>query len=114
MFFKSIPLVILTFAQLVPGAVTVEVVTLAVLACVPLVGVVVPLLALARAADAVSVVAADVGAVVPPTGLVHVLRGHVVAAALALSAHASFVAPVRWRGGQTRLKTINPTTTLQT
>lgn len=82
--------VILTSTQLVSRAVTVEVVTLAVLPAVPLLGVV-SLLALTCAAHAVSVVAADVGAVVFAAGPVHILCCHVVAAALALSAYTSFI-----------------------
>jgi len=81
-----------TSAQFVPRAVTVEVVTLAVQAAVPLFGLV-SLLALACAAHALSVVAADVGAVVLATGPVHVLRGHIVAAAFTLSAHAALITP---------------------
>lgn len=61
-------------------------------AAVPLLGVV-SRLAFTVAAHTVAVVAADVGAVVFAAGPVHVLRGHVVAAALALSSHASLVAP---------------------
>ena len=87
-----LPAVALTSAQFVSGAVTVEVVTLAERAAVPLLRVV-SLLALTRATHAVSVVAADVRAVVFTAGPVHVLRGHFVAAALALSAHAAFVTP---------------------
>ncbi len=82
----------LTSTQFVSRAVTVEVVTLAVLSAVPLLRVV-SLLALTRAAHAVSVVAADVGAVVFTAGPVHVFRGHIVAAAFALSAHTSFITP---------------------
>lgn len=82
----------LTSAQLVSGAVAVEVVALAELAAVPLLGVV-PLLALARAAHAVAVAAADVRAVVLAAGAVHVLGGHVVAAAFALPPDAPLVTP---------------------
>lgn len=62
------------------------------LAAVPLLGVV-SLLALARAAHTVPIVAADVRAIVLAAGPVHVLRGHVVAAAFTLSAHTAFIAP---------------------
>lgn len=82
----------LTTTQFVAGAVAAEVVTLAELAAVSLLGVL-PVLALAPAAHAVSVVAADVGGVVFATGPVHVFCGHVVAAAFALSAHASLITP---------------------
>lgn len=84
--------VVLTATQFVSRTVTVEVVTLAVLAAVPLLRVV-SLLALTCAAHAVSVVAADVGPVVFTAGPVHVLCGHVVAAALTLSAHTAFITP---------------------
>lgn len=82
----------LTTTQLVAGAIAAEVVTLAELAAVSLLGVL-PVLALAPAAHAVSIVAADVGGVVFATGPVHVFCGHVVAAAFALSAHASLITP---------------------
>lgn len=82
----------LTSAQLVSRAVTVEVVTLAVLATVSLLGIV-SLLAFACATHTVSVVAANVGAVVFAAGAVHVLRSHLVAAAFTLSAHTAFVTP---------------------
>lgn len=84
----------LTSAQQVPRAVAVEVVALAVQAAVPLVGIL-PLLALAGAAHALAVVAANVGAVVLAACAVHVLSRHVVAAAFALFAHAAFVTPDR-------------------
>lgn len=83
-----------TSAQFVSGAVTVEVVTLAVLSAVPLLGVV-SLLALTCAAHTVSVVAADVRTVVFAAGAVHVLGCHIVAAAFALSAHTFFITPER-------------------
>lgn len=86
------PLHRLTSAELVSRAVAVEVVTLAELPAVPLLRVL-PRLALAGAAHALPVVAADVGAVVLAAGPVHVLRGHFVAAALALPAHATVFAP---------------------
>lgn len=82
----------LTTTQLVAGAIAAEVVTLAELAAVSLLGVL-PVLALAPAAHTVSIVAADVGGVVFATGPVHVFCGHVVAAAFALSAHASLITP---------------------
>jgi len=83
---------ILTATQLVSRAVTIKVVTFAILAAVPLLWVV-SLLALACAAHTVSVVAADVSAVVFAAGPVHVLCGHVVAAAFTLSAHAASLTP---------------------
>lgn len=83
-----------TSTQFVSGAVTVEVVTLAVLSAVPLLGVV-SLLALTCAAHTVSVVAADVRTVVFAAGAVHVLGCHIVAAAFALSAHTFFITPER-------------------
>lgn len=82
----------LTSTQLVSGAVTVEIVALAELTAVPLLGVV-SLLALARAAHTVSIVAADVSAVVFAAGPVHVLVGHIVAAAFTLPAYTSVIAP---------------------
>lgn len=82
----------LTSAQLVSRAVAVEVVALAELAAVPLLGVV-PLFALARAAHALSVAAADLRAVALAACAVHVLGGHVVAAAFALPPDASLVTP---------------------
>lgn len=84
--------VILTSTQLVARAVTVEVVTLAELAAVPLLGVF-PLLALTCATHTVSAVAADVRAVVFTAGSVHVLCGHVVAAAFTQSANTSLITP---------------------
>lgn len=84
--------VALTSAQFVSRAVTVEVVALAVLAAVPLLRVV-SLLALTCAAHAVSVVAADVSTVVFTTSPIHVLCGHVVAAAFTPSAHTSIITP---------------------
>lgn len=84
--------VIFTSTQFVSRAVAVEVVTLAVLAAVPLLRVV-SLLALTCAAHTVSVVAADVRTVVFTAGAVHVLCGYVVAAAFALPAHTSFITP---------------------
>lgn len=82
----------LTPAELVVVAVAAEVVALAEAAAVALLGVV-PDLALAHAAHALPVVAADVRAVVLAAVAVHVLRGHVVAAALAVAAHPPLVAP---------------------
>lgn len=84
--------VTLTSTQLVSRAVTVEVVTFAELATVPLLWVF-SLLALTCATHTVSVVAADVRAVVFAAGSVHVLCGHIVAAAFTLSTHTSFVTP---------------------
>lgn len=89
----------LTSTELVVGAVTVEVVTLAVLAAVDL-GRVLPLLTLARAAHAVAVVAADVGAVVLPAVGVQVLGAHLVFAALAQTPDAALVTPGTGRRGQ--------------
>lgn len=82
----------LTSTQLVPRSVTVKVVTLAELAAVPLLGVL-PLLALTCATHTVTVVAAGVRAVGFTAGSVHVLCGHVVAAALTLSSHTAFITP---------------------
>lgn len=82
----------LTSAELVVGAVAVEVVALAVLPGVDLRGVL-PLLAFARAAHAVAVVAADVRAVVFSAVGVQVFRPHLVLAALAKAPDAAVVAP---------------------
>lgn len=81
---------VLTSTKLVSRAVTVEVVTLAELAAVPLLWVV-SLLALAHATNTFPIVAADVCtiAAVP----VHVLCGHVVAAAFTVSAHPALITP---------------------
>lgn len=76
--------------ELVVGAVTVEVVTLAVGAAVDLGGVL-SLLTLAGAADAVPVVAADVGAVVLSTVGVQVLGSNLVFAALTESSDTALV-----------------------
>lgn len=84
--------VTLTSAEFVVVTVAAEVVALAEAAAVALLGVVSDF-ALAHAAHALPVVAADVRAVVLAAVAVHVLRGHVVAAALAVAAHAPLVAP---------------------
>ena len=81
-----------TSTQLVVGAVTVEVVTLAELSAVAFLRVL-PLLALTGSTHAVSVVAADVRAVVLAAVLVHVLAGHLVGATLTLSADPPLVTP---------------------
>lgn len=84
----------LTSTELVVGAVAVEVVALAELAAIDLGGVL-ALLADAGAADALTVVAADVvRAVGFPAVCVHVVRSDVVSAALAGLPDASVVAPV--------------------
>lgn len=85
MIFRSV-----TSTELVVGAVTVEVVTLAVGAAVDLGGVL-SLLTLAGAADAVPVVAADVGAVVLSTVGVQVLGSNLVFAALTESSDTALV-----------------------
>lgn len=94
----------LTSTQHVVGAVAVEVVTLAVLPAVAFRRIQ-PLLALAGATDAVSVVAADVGTVVFPAVCVQILCVHVVLAALTHAADTSLVTPdreeTRLRGGHT-------------
>lgn len=87
----------LTSTQFVSRAVTVEVVTLAELAAVPFLWVG-SLLALACAAHAFSVVAADVRAVVFTAGLIHVVCSHVVAAAFAISTHTAFKTPETIKG----------------
>lgn len=90
MCFRNVYPLGLTSAKLVSRAVAVEVVALAELSTVPLLGVL-SLLALACAAHAVSVVAADVGAIVFTAGPVHVLCGYVVTAAFTLSTHTALV-----------------------
>lgn len=80
----------LTSTQFVAGAIAAEVVTLAEPPAVPLIEVF-PVLALTRATYAVAAVAANVRSVVSAARPVHIFRGHVVAAAFALSAHASTV-----------------------
>lgn len=95
---RRLPVASLTSTQHVVGAVAVEVVALAVLATVDFCGIL-PFLALAGAADAVAVVAADVGAVVFPAVGVQVLGVDVVLAALAHAPDTSFVTPdtkTRW------------------
>ena len=82
----------LTSAELVVGAVTVEVVALAVLAAVNLGGVI-PLLAFAGPANTVTVVATDICAVVFPAVGVQVLGADFVFAALAEPADTAVVTP---------------------
>lgn len=86
-----------TSAELVVGAVAIEVVTLAVFSAVDLSGVV-SLLAFAGSAHAVAVVAADVGAVVLAAVGVQILRPNLVRAALALTSDATIVTPDENRG----------------
>lgn len=83
---------LLTSAELVVGAVTVEVVALAVLAAVDLRGIL-SLLALAGAADAVAVVAADIRTVVFSAVGIQVLCPHFVFAALAKTSDAAVITP---------------------
>lgn len=84
----------LTSTQHVVGAVAVEVVALAVLPAVAFCGIL-PLFALAGAADAVSVVAADVRTVVFSAVCVQVLCVHVILAALTHAPDTSCVTPDR-------------------
>lgn len=84
----------LTSTEHVVGAVTVEVVALAELAAVAFCGIL-PLFALAGAADAVSVVAADVGTVVFSAVCVQVLCVHVILAALTHAPDTTHVTPER-------------------
>lgn len=81
-----------TSTELVVRPVTVEVVTLAVLATVDL-SWNVPLLALAGAADAVTVVAADICTVVFSAVGIQVFCPHLVFAALTKTSNTSFVTP---------------------
>lgn len=81
-----------TSTQFVAGAITAEVVTLAELAAVSLLGVV-PVLAFACATNTVTTVAANVGRVVFTARSVHIFRGNVIAAAFALSPHVSILTP---------------------
>lgn len=76
--------------QFVSRAITVEVVTLTVLAAVPVLRVF-SLLALTGAAHTISIVAADLCTIVLSAGPVHVLCGYVIAATFTVSAHTSFV-----------------------
>lgn len=92
----------LTSAELVVGAVAVEVVAFAELAAVRLCRII-PLPALTGTADAVAVVAADVRAVVFPAVGVQILGPDVVLAALARLPDASFVAPETQREVQSIL-----------
>lgn len=80
-----------TSTEFIVGTVTVEVVALAVFAAVAFFGIV-PLFALAGAAHALAVVAADVCAVVLAAILVQVLGGHLVLATFTLSANTSLIA----------------------
>lgn len=82
----------LTSTQHVVGAVAVEVVTLAVLATVDFCGIL-PFFALAGAADAVAVVAADIGTVAGSAVGVQVLCEEVFRAALAHTPDTPLVTP---------------------
>lgn len=81
-----------TSTQFVAGAITAEVVTLAELAAVSLLGVV-PVLAFTCATYTVTAVAANVGSVVFTARSVHIFRGDVIAAAFTLSPHVSILTP---------------------
>lgn len=81
-----------TSAELVVGAVAVEVVALAVLATVDFCGIV-PLLAFTGAADTVAVVAADICTVVFSAVGIQVLCAHFVFAALTKTPDTSVVTP---------------------
>lgn len=83
---------IFTSTQFVAGAITAEVVTLAELAAVSLLGVV-PVLAFTCATYTVTAVAANVGRVVSTARSVHIFRGDVIAAAFALPPHVSILTP---------------------
>lgn len=83
---------ILTSTELVVGAVTVEVVTLAVLATVDL-GRILPLLAFTSATDTVTIVAADVCAVVLPAVCIQILCAHFIFAALAKTPNSPVITP---------------------
>ena len=84
----------LTSTELVVGAVTVEVVTLAVLATVDL-GRVVSFLALTGATDTVSIVTADICAVVFAAVGIQILRSHLIFTALAQPTNTPLIAPER-------------------
>ncbi len=83
-----------TSTEFIIGAVTVEVVTLAEFAAVAFFRIV-SLLALAGATHALSVIAADVRAVVLAAVLVQVFGGHLVFSTFTLPAHTSLIAPER-------------------
>lgn len=88
----SLMSIILTTAELIVGSVAVEIVALAELAVVDLCRIL-SLLAFAGAADTVTVVAANVRAIVFSAFGVQVLGLPLVSAALAGAANASLVAP---------------------